>query len=212
MAAKAQQPPQDNTGSSVLSQTPLAISLASSILASTISLPEHPLVVYAVFRCQPSSTDPLEQLDVARQAVLARNEGRSLVDSLLPVVHVSKDAAALYVFALGSTERRLPVHDTLFSLDLEYLSGESFYPTPRILRVGVETMLLMRVIQVMTIFRKCKGSCSPSRNALPSGLTLVAIVFLHTRPPSTSSGHRSMLLLPSIGHHPPHVSRVVNWA
>ncbi|RPD74623.1 hypothetical protein L226DRAFT_79374 [Lentinus tigrinus ALCF2SS1-7] len=190
MAAKAQQPPQDNTGSSVLSQTPLAISLASSILASTISLPEHPLVVYAVFRCQPSSTDPLEQLDVARQAVLARNEGRSLVDSLLPVVHVSKDAAALYVFALGSTERRLPVHDTLFSLDLEYLS----------------------VIQVMTIFRKCKGSCSPSRNALPSGLTLVAIVFLHTRPPSTSSGHRSMLLLPSIGHHPPHVSRVVNWA
>lgn len=127
MATKAQQSPQDNTGSSVLAQSPPSISLASSILASTVSFPEHPLIVYTVFKSQPSSTDPLEQLDVARKAILARNKGMSLVDSLLPAIHVSKDAATLYVFALGSSEHRLPAHDMLSSLELEHLTGEYQY-------------------------------------------------------------------------------------
>ncbi|RDX52929.1 hypothetical protein OH76DRAFT_1553636, partial [Lentinus brumalis] len=131
MAAKAQHSAQDNTGSSVLSQTPLPISLASSILASTIPLPEHPLIAYSVYTCELPSTDGLEQLDVARKAVLARNQDRSLVDSLMPVVHIAKDVSALYVFALGSTERQLPGHDALFSLELEHLTvteRSSFIP------------------------------------------------------------------------------------
>ena len=100
MAAKTQQVPQDNTGSSVLSQTSPLIDLSTSVLASVLSLPEHPLIVYSVFTCLPATaSDPLDQLELARRSILTRNQGKSLLESLLPCVHVSKDTSTLYVFA-----------------------------------------------------------------------------------------------------------------
>ena len=124
MAAKAQPIPQDNTGSFVLSQNPPSISLASSVLASIIALPEHPLIVYSVFNCKAAIPDPLEQLELARRSVLLKNKDKAVVDSLLPAVHVSKESAALYVFALGSTACTCDVHLLLSRLDFETLTCE----------------------------------------------------------------------------------------
>ncbi|TBU61231.1 hypothetical protein BD310DRAFT_214459 [Dichomitus squalens] len=121
MAAKAQSIPQDNTGSFVLSQNSPPISLASAVLASIVPLPEHPLIVYSIFACRPATSDPLEQLEVARRTVLLKNKGQAIVDSLLPAVHVSKDSAALYVFALGSTACTCDVHGVLSRLEFETL-------------------------------------------------------------------------------------------
>ncbi|KAH9894068.1 hypothetical protein C8Q73DRAFT_731014 [Cubamyces lactineus] len=126
MAAKLQLP-QDNTGSSVLSQMPPAVSLASTVLASTISLPEHPLVAYSVYTCPPATPDPLEQLELARRRVLHRNEGKPFLDSLHPTVHVSKDSCALYVFAVGSIHRTCNAHDALIKLDLDTLTRKFAY-------------------------------------------------------------------------------------
>lgn len=123
MAAKVQLP-QDNTGSSVLSQMPPSVSLASSILASTISLPESPLIVYHVFACPPATPDSLDHLDLARRKVLHTNKGKTFLDSLSPIVHVTRDVCALYVFALGSNQRTCDAHDTLARLELEDLICE----------------------------------------------------------------------------------------
>lgn len=124
MATKTQPPPQDNTGSFVLSQNPPSISLASLVLASVIPLPEYPLIAYSVFTCRPAATDPLEQLDLARRTVLLRNKEKTFADSLLPTVYISKDTAVLYVFALGSTTRTYDAHELLSRLEFESLRCE----------------------------------------------------------------------------------------
>lgn len=123
MAAKVQLP-QDNTGSAVLSQMPPSVSLASSILASIIPLPENPLIVYHVFACPPATPDSLDHLDLARRKVLHTSKGGPFLDSLLPTVHVTRDACALYVFALGSTQRTCDAHDALAKLELDNLICE----------------------------------------------------------------------------------------
>lgn len=124
MATKTQPPPQDNTGSFVLSQSPPPISLTSSVLASVIPLPEHPLIAYTVFSCRPATADPLEQLELAKRAVLLRNKAKVFADSLFPVVHISKDTAVLYVFALGSNMHACDAHEGLSRLEFEALSCE----------------------------------------------------------------------------------------
>ena len=125
MAAKTQQVPQDNTGSSVLSQTSPLIDLSTSVLASVLSLPEHPLIVYSVFTCLPATaSDPLDQLELARRSILTRNQGKSLLESLLPCVHVSKDTSTLYVFAFGSAVRTCDGHHELLKLEFESMHCE----------------------------------------------------------------------------------------
>lgn len=127
MAAKAHQLPQDNTGTSVLSQLAPTVSPASSVLASIIPLPEHPLIVYSVYACPPTTQDPLDKLEHARRGVLLRNVGKNFVDSLFPCVHITKDAPTLYVFAIGSTARRCDAQGALLNLQPEHLSSECAY-------------------------------------------------------------------------------------
>ena len=129
MSSKVQQLPQDNTGTSVLSQLAPAISPASSVLASIIPLPEHSLIAYSVFACPPATHDILEQLEKTRKVVLLQNEGKTLLDSLLPAVHVTKDSFALFVFAIGSTARTCDAHDALLKLQLPTVTSECTYPT-----------------------------------------------------------------------------------
>ena len=129
MAAKAQLLPQDNTGSTLLSQAPPSISPTSSVLASIITLPEHPLIVYSAFECPPATQNVLEQMELARRKILFRNEGKSLLDSLFPCVHVTKDSSVLYVFAIGSTARICDVQNIHATLQLETLICECIYPT-----------------------------------------------------------------------------------
>lgn len=121
MATKTQQIPQDNTGSSVLSQLPPSISPTTSVLASIIPLPQHPLIAYSTFTCVSAT---LDQLEVARRSVLLRNRGKSLTDSLLPCVNIGKESSVLYVFALGSTQHLCDAYQLLSKLELEGLTCE----------------------------------------------------------------------------------------
>ncbi|KAH9950138.1 hypothetical protein B0H21DRAFT_724990 [Amylocystis lapponica] len=131
MAAKPYLPPQDNTGSSALAQPPPPISLASPVLASVIPLPEHPLIAYSVFTSSPASVaDHLTSVELARRKILRQNGHRAILESLLPSVHITKDIAALYVFALGSTDSTCGAHAALADLQLEGLVCEySSYST-----------------------------------------------------------------------------------
>lgn len=126
-SAKPSSSQQDNTGSTLLAQYPPRISLDSPLLASAISLQESPLIAYAVFSGDPSKgTDSLIYIEHARRSVLASNTGRDILSSLLPAVHISKDTAALFVFALGSSDHTSESHSALAALQLEDLIRKWF--------------------------------------------------------------------------------------
>ncbi|TFY55040.1 hypothetical protein EVJ58_g8500 [Rhodofomes roseus] len=113
---------QDNTGSTFLAQCPPHISTESPVLASAVTLPEYPLIAYTVFSGDPSTkADNLNSIEHARRHVLSRNEGRDILNSLLPAVHISKDASALYVFAFGSLDRTSETQSALAALQLDDL-------------------------------------------------------------------------------------------
>lgn len=117
--------PQDNTGSTLLAQYPPRISLDSPLLASAISLQEFPLIAYAVFSGGSSTgTDNLIYIEHARRRVLARNTGRDILSSLLPAVHISRDTAALFVFAFGSYDQTSEGQSSLAALQHEDLVRE----------------------------------------------------------------------------------------
>ena len=116
---------QDNTGSSLLAQYPPRISLESPLLASAISLQPYPLIAYVVFSGKPSTgADTLISIEHARRSVVARNSGRDLLSSLLPAVHITKNAAALFVFAFGSSDQTSEGQSALAALQLENLIRE----------------------------------------------------------------------------------------
>lgn len=113
---------QDNTGSTLLAQYPPRISLDSPLLASAIPLHESPIIAYAVFSGNSSTgTDNLIYIEHARRSVLARNTGRDILSSLLPAVHISRDTAALFVFAFGSSDDTSEGQRALAALQLKDL-------------------------------------------------------------------------------------------
>lgn len=127
MAARPHISSQDNTGSSFLAQSLSPISLASQVLASVIVLPENPLIVYSVFTGPPANVpDYLSSVELARKKIFRLNADRAVLDSLLPVVHITKDVAALYVFAIGCTDRTSESHSALAALQLDGVIRESF--------------------------------------------------------------------------------------
>ncbi|KAI0922097.1 hypothetical protein AcW2_006885 [Taiwanofungus camphoratus] len=123
MAAKPHAAPQDNTGSSFLAQFPPPISLASPVLASVIPLPDQPLIAYSVFTgaSATNTSDQLNLIEIARRRILKRNANHTILDSLLPSVYISKDLAALYVFAFCSTVWTSESHVALLALQFDGL-------------------------------------------------------------------------------------------
>ncbi|OSX60611.1 hypothetical protein POSPLADRAFT_1048016 [Postia placenta MAD-698-R-SB12] len=124
MAARLHAVPQDNTGSSLLAQFPPTVTLDSPVLASSITLPDQPVVAYYVFSGSPSTNaaDHLNLIELARRKVLAQNVNRGILDSLLPSVHITKDASKLYVFGLASQDVPSPTSAALAALQFEGLS------------------------------------------------------------------------------------------
>lgn len=126
MAAKPPHPiPPDNTGTYALSQFPPAISPASSLLASVISLPEDPIIAYATFIATPESrSDILANVEAARRNILQRNIGKPILESLLPSICAAKDSTTFYVFALGTVSRTSEFLDRLATLQFNGLNCE----------------------------------------------------------------------------------------
>ncbi|EMD41184.1 hypothetical protein CERSUDRAFT_111735 [Gelatoporia subvermispora B] len=133
MASKSHPAPQDNTGTSVLSQVPPQISLDSPILASAIDLHEDPLIVYSVYTADPSvdASEQLSIIDSGRRSIVQLNAKRSILGSLLPSAHVTRDQSSLYVFAFGSTAGVSEGQAALEALQLHCLtSQETSFFTP----------------------------------------------------------------------------------
>lgn len=123
MAMKANPQPSDSIGLSSLFQHPPRINTSSPVLGSIISLPPSPLISCSVYTVTHTST-PSEQLTVvesARRRLVADYASCPIVDSLLPSVHVAKDCASLYVFALGSTTEASSSQSLLLAMQLDDL-------------------------------------------------------------------------------------------
>lgn len=123
-------PTADSTGSLSLAQLPPQISLASPLLVSIIRLPPDPLIAYTIF--EPS--DALDQslhlsaIESARRSLVS--DSRSILKSLLFTVKILP-FPLLYVFAISSSGKRSPPHDTLLDLKFDGLVCASSFPTSR---------------------------------------------------------------------------------
>ena len=140
MASKPHQTQSDIPGSSVLAQLPFRISLGSAVLASTIDLPPGATISYSIFAAPVGQTgetsiEHTEVLEQARRQVWRSNESRSVSESLLTTVQITRESLSLYVFALGSGELPSHAQSTLQKLTLDGLHGTCFYnfctPIPR---------------------------------------------------------------------------------
>lgn len=125
MTSKHQSAAADSTGLSSLSRFAPRFSLDSSVLASIIPLPENPLISYAVWEPAHSVKFPdwLSLIEQARRRVIKQNDHLSLLDSLLPSLHISGGAIALYVFAIGSVDMATVSRGALSQLSFVGLTG-----------------------------------------------------------------------------------------
>lgn len=115
----------DSTGLSSLSCFAPQFSFESSLLASIIPLPENTLISYAVWSPVPSAKYPdlLSHIELARKKIIQQNHSLSVSDSLLPSLHISGGAVALYVFAIGSTDNAAASRVALGQLSFVGLTG-----------------------------------------------------------------------------------------
>ncbi|CAA7260150.1 unnamed protein product [Cyclocybe aegerita] len=80
------------------SHQPLAAS--DALLASALDLPSNPCIVYARFTPTHATNNPQDALEAARRSILSRNASKSLLDSLLPSVHISSSDPFVCIFKL----------------------------------------------------------------------------------------------------------------
>ena len=130
MAARSPYPlPTDSTGLSFLSPNLPHLSPNSLLLASSVTLPDSPLILYSVFQApsEPASSHALSLIEAARKAVLQTNTSPSLLCSLLPSVHTGSSCASLYVFAITTKSAQSDLPFALKSLHLDGLDRECLY-------------------------------------------------------------------------------------
>jgi hypothetical protein len=83
---------------------PLPITEKSPVLVSQIPLPPLPSIAYAKFVPTLQQEQQHRVVELARQHIIngVRRRGKSIDESLLPVVHIGKEDVALWVFSIGS--------------------------------------------------------------------------------------------------------------
>lgn len=89
------------------SRLPLPITDKTPVLASHIPLPTLPSIAYAKFVPAYEHEQQHKTVELARQRIVngMRRCGKIIQHSLLPIVHISKDDVALWVFSIRSLVR-----------------------------------------------------------------------------------------------------------
>lgn len=86
------------------SRIPLPITDKSPVLVSHIPLPTLPAIAYVKFVPILQHEQQHKAVELARQSIISgvRRCGKSIDESLLPIVHVGKEDVSLYVFSIRS--------------------------------------------------------------------------------------------------------------
>ena len=86
------------------SRIPHLITEKSPVLVSHIPLPVLPSIAYAKFVPIRQQEHQYKAVELARQRIVngVRRRGQSIEESLLPIVYIGKEEAALWVFSIRS--------------------------------------------------------------------------------------------------------------
>jgi mediator of RNA polymerase II transcription subunit 13 len=96
------------------------------LLSSVLPLPTHPCILYATY--SPSGTaPPYEVLESARRQLVSRNQASTFQDSILPHVHIDRDASTFHAFIVTSDEEFDSSLSVLKQLRFDDLISESTY-------------------------------------------------------------------------------------
>jgi hypothetical protein len=104
--------------------SPPRISLNDKLLASIISLPDEPHIVYSLYSPTSPSPQDYEYVESARRQLFERDVLSPLLGALLPSVHITSESSSLYVFAIISHGQIGDYRATLNALQFQGLSGE----------------------------------------------------------------------------------------
>ncbi|KAK2462265.1 hypothetical protein APHAL10511_005571 [Amanita phalloides] len=110
-----------------------SLALSDALLASTVSLPQNPSIVYSRFAQRHSaSTKPApEHLELVRHHLLTLNSSSTLSDSLLASVQTAPQQLSIYVFAISSCDHPTTSANKLSDLHFDYMTASehgSFTP------------------------------------------------------------------------------------
>ncbi|KAJ8514892.1 hypothetical protein ONZ45_g7637 [Pleurotus djamor] len=83
---------------------PHALTVADKLLASSIILPDDVRIISATFFPSTAATAPVHSLELARRAILSRNQSSSLLESYLTNVRVAKTTSGIYAFRIVSPD------------------------------------------------------------------------------------------------------------
>jgi mediator of RNA polymerase II transcription subunit 13 len=103
------------------------------LLASLISLPPQPHIVYTSHSPTfPSSNDSFF-IERARRQITASNHHRCLLLSFLYSVRIDKDNSAIYIYAITSRDRLQETMHLVSALQFEGLTGQCTHHVPHLL-------------------------------------------------------------------------------
>lgn len=85
-------------------QLPPPLTGSTPVLISHIPLPPSPSISYAKYVTLVDHQQQYKAVELARQRIVnrVRQSSKSVLDSLLPIVCISKEEVALWLFAIGS--------------------------------------------------------------------------------------------------------------
>jgi len=99
------------------------LSPSDRLLSSILPLPPNPSIVYATY--SPCGVaPPCEVLESARTHLVSRNQSCSFQDSILPYVHIDRDAPRFHAFIVASGEQVDSSLSALRNLAFDDLKGE----------------------------------------------------------------------------------------
>jgi hypothetical protein len=186
MAHKLETTPPSSSAFTHISPT---LSESDKLLSSILSLPPNPCIVYATY--SPSGVaSPCEVLESARRQLVSRNQTCSFQDSILPHVHIDRDASTFHAFVVASNEQVDSSLSTLKRLTLDDLIGEQ----TSIHRIMISNSTLLTYSSLRNFFLHSAwtlsmqfGMCGQSYPMFILSCTQESLIHLHCLPPPTEA-------------------------
>lgn len=101
---------------------------SDKLLFSLLSLPPNSRVAYVTFAAAADGP-PYDLLEAGRRQLLSRNDSVTLLDSILPHVHIDSATSALHAFKFTSYDHADACLSALRAISLDGLVGR-YYPDP----------------------------------------------------------------------------------
>lgn len=172
-----------------------SLSASDKLLSSILPLPPNPCIIYATY--SPSgAAPPCEVLESARRQLVSRNQTCSFQDSILPHVHIGRDASTFHTFIVASGEQVASSLSALKDLTLDDLIGEhgsiQFHCCAITIAMSYSTLLTYSSLRNFFLHTAWTlsmqfGMCRQPYAMSILSCTQISLIHLHCLPPPTEA-------------------------